>query len=149
MTALFLAYLGVMLMVTVSGIGSIIGTCIVGNATIGAIKKNSSVFGNGMILTALPGSQGLYGFVSYFMVSGFLKPDITMAQGIGILAAGIIVGGVCIFSSTKQAQVCANGIAALGNGHKVFGNTLILAAYPELYAILAVATVFLISTAIG
>ncbi len=148
MTALFLAYIGVFCMVGLGGLASVLGTCIAGNATIGAIKKNSAVFGNGMILTALPGSQGLYGFVSYFMIQGFLVESITMMQGIAILSAGLIMGVVAIFSSVKQGQVCANGIAALGNGHKVFGNTLILAAYPELYAILAVATVFLISTMI-
>lgn len=148
MTPILLAYIGVALMIGVSGIGSVIGTCIAGNATIGAIKKNSSVFGNGMILTALPGSQGLYGFVSYFMIKGFLVPEITVLQAVAIFGAGLIVAGVCLFSSMRQAQVCANGIAAISNGHKVFGNTLILAAYPELYAILSVATVFLISTAI-
>ena len=148
MTAILLAYIGVFLMIGVTGIGSIIGTCIAGNATIGAMKKNSAVFGNGMILTALPGSQGLYGFVGYFMIKDFLVPEITMLQAVAIFAGGLIMAGVCAYSSIRQAQVCANGIAAIGNGHKVFGNTLILAAYPELYAILAVATVFLISTSI-
>lgn len=148
MTPLLLAYLGTVLMVGVSGIGSILGTCIAGNATIGAVKKNSAIFGNAMILTALSGSQGLYGFVSYFMVRKFLVPAITMEQGIAILCAGMIMGLVALYSGLKQAQVCANGIAALGNGHNVFGNTLILAAYPELYAILGLAAVFLISSTI-
>lgn len=148
MTPLLLAYLGTVLMVGVSGIGSILGTCIAGNATIGAIKKNSAIFGNAMILTALSGSQGLYGFVSYFMVRKFLVATITLEQGIAILCAGMIMGLVALYSGLKQAQVCANGIAALGNGHNVFGNTLILAAYPELYAILGLAAVFLISSTI-
>lgn len=148
MTPLLLAYTGVILMVGLPCIASAIGTVMAGNATIGAMKKNNAVFGSGMILTALPGSNGLYGFVSYFMVRGFLTSAITMEQGIAIFAAGLIMGSIGIFSAIKQAQVCANGIAAIGNGHNVFGNTLILAAYPELYAILGVATVFLISSAI-
>ena len=44
--------------------------------------------------------------------------------------------------------MCANGISAIGNGHDVMGKTLILAAFPELYAILTVAAVFLISNAV-
>ena len=44
-----------------------------------------------------------------------------------------------------QGKVCANGIAAIGNGHDVMGKTLILAAFPELYAILTVAATFLIA----
>ena len=48
-----------------------------------------------------------------------------------------------------QGKVCANGIAAIGNGHDVMGKTLILAAFPELYAILTVAATFLISGIVG
>lgn len=149
MTPLLFAYLGVALMVGLGGIASSLGTGIVGSAAIGAIRKNSAVFGNGMILTALPGTQGLYGFVCYFIVRGLLTPEITAIQGIAIFAAGIIVGFVGVFSSVKQANICANGITAIGNGSNVFGNTLILAAYPELYAILTVATTFLINQAIS
>ena len=71
-----------------------------------------------------------------------------MLQAAAIFGAGIIMGIVALFSSYMQAKVCANGIAAIGNGHNVLGNTLILAAYPELYAILGVAAVYLISAAI-
>lgn len=148
MTPILLAYFGVACMVALSGIGSAYGTTIAGNATIGAIKKNSSVFGKSMVLSALPGSQGLYGFVGYFMVKDFLTPEITMTQACAILGGGLLLGFVGLLSAIRQGQVCANGIAALGNGHDVLGNTLILAAFPELYAILGIAGVFLISTAI-
>lgn len=148
MTPIILAYIGVALMVGMAGVGSSYGTTIAGNATIGAMKKNSSAFGNYMILAAMPGSQGLYGFVGYFMIKGFLTPEITLAQAAAIFGGGLIMGAVGLWSSIRQGQVCANGIAAIGNGNNVFGNTLILAAYPELYAILAVAAVFLISTSI-
>lgn len=149
MSPLLLAYLGVAFMVGMGGVASCLGTGIVGSATIGAMKKDSSVFGNGMILTALPGTQGLYGFVCYFIVKPLLVEAITMQQGIAIFAAGLIVGFVAVFSSVRQANICANGINAIANGNNVFGNTLILAAYPELYSILTVATTFLIATAIG
>lgn len=148
MTPILLAYFGVALMVGLAGVGSAYGVTISGNATIGALKKNSSAFGNYMILSAMPGSQGLYGFVGYFMVKGFLTPAITMDQAAAIFGAGLVMGLVGLFSSIRQGQTCANGIAAIGNGHNVFGNTLILAAFPELYAILAIAAVFLISTSI-
>jgi len=102
-----------------------------------------------MILSAMAASQGLYGFAGYFIVSGNLTMDITLLQAAGILGAGLIMGFVGLFSAIRQAGVCANGITAIGNGHNVFGNTLILAAFPELYAILAFASVFLINGAIG
>ena len=149
MSPILIAYIGVGLMVGLSGIGSSYGVTIAGNAAVGAMKKNSAAFGNYMILSAMAASQGLYGFAGYFIVSGHLTADITMLQAAGIFGAGLIMGFVGLLSSIRQAQLCANGITAIGNGNNVFGNTLILAAFPELYAILAFAAVFLINGAIG
>ena len=77
---LFIAYIGIAIMVGLSGIGSAYGVTIAGNAAIGALKKNDSAFGNFLVLTALPGTQGLYGFAGYFMfqtIFGILTPEIT------------------------------------------------------------------------
>ncbi len=56
---LVMAYVGLGLMVALSGVGSAIGVSIAGNATIGTIKKKESAFGQCMILSALAGTQGL------------------------------------------------------------------------------------------
>ena len=120
-------------------------------AAIGALKKNDGAFGNFLVLTALPGTQGLYGFAGYFMfqtIFGILTPGMTAIQAAAILGAGIALGLVALFSAIRQGQVCANGIAAIGQGHDVFSNTLILAVFPELYAIVALAATFLIGSAL-
>ena len=148
-TALILAYIGVASMVGLAGIASAVGTSICGQAAVGAMKKNSSAFGSYMILSALPGSQGLYGFVCFFMVQGLLTADITMLQAAAVFGAGVLVGIVNLAAAIYQGKVCANGIAAIGNGHDVMGKTLILGAFPELYAILTVAATFLISSAVA
>jgi V/A-type H+-transporting ATPase subunit K len=67
---------------------------------------------------------------------------------VAILIGGLVLAVVAGISSYMQSRVCANGIAAIGNGHDVMAKTLILGAFPELYAILGLATVFLISQAI-
>ena len=149
---LLLAYIGVALMIGLSGVGSSYGVTMTGNAAIGALKKDSSKFGNFLVLTALPGTQGLYGFAGYFMfqnIFGVLTPDITSIQAAAVLGGGLAMGLVGLLSAIRQGQVCANGIAAIGQGHDVFGNTLILAVFPELYAIVALAGVFLIGSAIA
>ena len=146
--ALILAYLGVVMMVGFAGIASAVGTAMCGQAAVGAMKKNPSAFGSYMILSALPGSQGLYGFVCFFMVQGFLTNP-SMLQAAAIFGAGLLVGIVNLFAAIYQAKVCSSGIVATGNGHDVMGKTLILAAFPELYAILTVAATFLISSLIG
>ena len=150
-TALILAYIGVALMVGLAGIASAVGTAICGQAAVGAMKKNGGAFGSYMVLSALPGSQGLYGFVCFFMVNNIyslLTDDITMLQGAAIFGIGILVGIVNLAASIYQGKVCANGIVAIGNGHNVMGKTLILAAFPELYAILTVAATFMIASSI-
>ncbi len=146
-TGIILAYLGIALMIGLSGVGSAIGVSMGGNATVGALKKNDKAFGSYMLLSAMPGTQGLYGFAGFFLVnaSGILTEDITMVQGMAILAAGIALGLVSLISAMRQGQICANGIASIGSGHDVFGKTLVLAVFPELYAIVAFAATFLIN----
>ena len=148
-TTLILAYLGVVLMVGVAGIASAVGTAICGQAAVGSMKKNGGAFGSYMILSALPGSQGLYGFVCFFMVQGLISADMSMLQAAAVFGAGLLVGIVNLAAAIYQAKVCANGIAAIGNGHDVMGKTLILAAFPELFAILTVAATFLISNSVA
>lgn len=149
---LLIAYSGIVIMIALSGIGSAYGVTIAGNAAIGSLKKDSSKFGNFLVLTALPGTQGLYGFAGYFMfqsIFSVLTPEISAIQSAAVLAGGLALGLIGLFSAIRQGQVCANGIAAIGQGHNVFGSTLILAVFPELYAIVALAGVFLIGTAVA
>lgn len=148
MEPILVAYVGVALMLFLTGVGSSYGVTIAGNASIGAMKKNIGAFGNYITLSAMPGSQGIYGFLGYFLFKPFLVDTITSFQAYAILGGGLVLGIVGLFSAIRQGQTAANGIAAIGNGHPVFGNTLILCAFPELYAILGVASVFLISTSI-
>lgn len=146
-----LAYTGLALMLVLAGIGSAIGVSMGGNATVGALKKNPDAFGNYMLLSALPGTQGLYGFAGFFVInaSGIITASMSMLQGVAILAAGVALGFVGLFSAIKQGSVTSNGIAAIGAGNDVFGYTMILAVFPELYAIIAFAATFLISNSIA
>lgn len=155
MTAIILAYIGLGLMVALAGIGSAIGVSIGGNATIGALKKNDEAFGSYMLLSALPGTQGLYGFAGFFVMNGTLTKQLAdgtrliqsldIYQGAAVFAAGIAMGVVGLLSGIKQGQVCANGIAGIGAGYDVFGKTMVLAVFPELYAIVAFAATFIIN----
>ncbi len=145
MQPIVLAYIGIGLMLGLAGIGSAYGVSITGNATVGALKKNPDKFGNFMVLSALPGTQGLYGFLGYFLMQGVLVSDMSWLAAAGVFGAGLALGFVGLFSSIRQGQVCANGIAGIGAGYDLFGKTLILAVFPELYAIVAVAATFLIS----
>ena len=142
--ALILGFIGVGLMVGLSGCGSAIGTAIGGSATVGALKRKEEDFANYLVLSALPGTQGLYGFAAFFVLKDVLTPEITMIQGTALLGAGIIMGSSGLISAIFQGKVCANGIAGIASGSDVFGKTMVLAVFPELYAIVGFAACFLI-----
>jgi len=134
-----LGYLGLALMLGLSFIGSALGTTIAGNAAEGALKKNADGATNYMVLSAMPASQGLYGFVAFFV---WLNKDFAV-DGLSLFAIGIAAGVTFLISAIRQGQVCANGIIGISQGHDVFTKTLIYAALPELYAILAFVASFM------
>ena len=126
-----LGYLGLGLVLALSGIGSAIGTTTAGNAAEGALKKKPEASGSYMVLSALPATQGIYGFVAFFMMLSKVAE-----AGAVVFGVGVSVGLVCMISAIRQGQACANGSGGVSQGHNVFTNTLIYAALPEFYAIL-------------
>ena len=138
-TITLLGYLGLAIMLGLSFIGSAFGTTIAGNAAEGALKKNADGATNYMVLSAMPASQGLYGFVAFFV---WIGKDFA-ADGLSLFAIGLAAGFTFFFSAIRQGQVCANGIIGISQGHDVFTKTLIYGALPELYAILAFVASFM------
>ena len=134
MLNLILGYLGIGLVLSLAGIGSAYGTTIAGNAAEGALKIKPEASGSYLVLSALPATQGIYGFVAFFMMLFKLKED--PASGLILFGVGLSVGLVCMLSAIRQGQVCANGIVGISQGHQVMTNTLIYGALPEFYAIL-------------
>lgn len=140
MLELILGYVGLGLMLGLACVGSAYGTTIAANAAEGALKKNPEKSSSYMILSAMPATQGLYGFVAFLM---WLEKDFA-ADGVKLFAVGAAVGLVCLFSAVRQGIVCANGIAGIAGGHDVQTNTMIYAALPEFYAILALVAALMI-----
>lgn len=145
MEPIILAYIGIGLMIGLCGIGSTYGVTIAGNAAVGALKKNPDAFGNYIVLSALPGTQGLYGFLGFFLFQGQLVEGMSWLAAAGVFGGCLALALTGLFTAFRQGQICANGIAGIGSGYDVFGKTLILAVFPELYAIVSVAAVFLIN----
>ncbi len=147
-----MSMVGLGMMVGMSGCGSAIGTSIGGAAVVGMLKKKPESFGVGMVLAGLPATQGLYGLVGFIVFRGALASigsSLTVMQGAVTLGAGIALGLATLISAIKQGEVCANGIAAVGGGHDVFGKTMILAAYPEFYAILSLIAAIMMRGLLG
>ena len=142
MLTVILGYVGLALMLCLAGIGSSIGTTIAGNAAEGALKKNPEKSSSYMILSAMPATQGLYGFVAFLVWPK--AAEAMMDKGLLYFAVGLACGIVFLFSAIRQGQVCANGIIGMSQGHDVQTHTMIYAALPEFYAILAFAATFFV-----
>ena len=103
-----------------------------------------------MVLQLLPGTQGLYGFVIGLFIMFRLTPEMTIAEGLYLLMAGLPVGFVGLRSALYQGQVAVAGInffsklniLAKNETHQTKG--IILAVMVETYAILAFAMSFLL-----
>jgi V/A-type H+-transporting ATPase subunit K len=132
-------------MVGLSGIGSAWGLTVCGNAVVGAMKKAPEKMGAYIGLSALPSSQGLYGFVAYMRMQSYLVDGISWPVAAGIFGAGLLVGFVGLISAYRQGDVCANGITSISAGHNALASTMVMAVFPEMYAILSLVVSILIA----
>jgi len=145
---IILAWIGIAILTGSSFVASALAVTICGKTVVGAMKKNPDGFGAYIVLTALPSTQGLYGFVAYIMLQQFLVPEVTWLQAWAILFTGIMVAVTGLYASLRQGEVCANGITAIGAGHNVLAATMVMAVFPELYSILALLVAILVSGSI-
>lgn len=132
-----LGIVGVGLMVGGGGAGSAMGLVISSSALMGLIKKRPDLYGVGLGLAMPPATQGLYGFVGFILYKNYITAGMSAFQAGVILAAGMGMFFSCLLSAIYQGKICADGIAATAQGKNVFGQTMMLAAFPEFYAILS------------
>ena len=136
----FLAVLGAALAVGLGGIGSAKGVGIAGEAAAGLIAEDPDKFGH-LILQALPGTQGIYGFLVGIMVMlncGFLggSAALTSSQGLYVLAACLPCALTGLVSGIHQGRVSAAGINVVAKRPNEVSKAMIYAAMVETYAIL-------------
>ena len=95
LVGLALGYLGIFLAV-MAAVGSAIGTGIAGEAASGVVTEEPTRFVPALVLQALPGTQGIYGFVVGFLLLGKLDVIDTVAHGWLFVLSGlpVFLGGV-------------------------------------------------------
>lgn len=142
----FWAYLGVAVAVMFAGMGSAHGVGLVGQASAGVVIEDPDKFGQLLVLQALPGTQGIYGFLIGFIVmlnTGMMGGGVNLDLGVGtyIFAACLPVGLVGLISGIHQGKVAAAGVNIVAKRPDQVAKAMVSAALVETYAILA----FLIS----
>ena len=146
-----LAYLGSALAVGLCCVGSAKGTGMTGEAATGVIAETPEQFSKCMILQVLPGTQGLYGIVAWFMVmlkigvfGGELAP-LTIEQGLAMFGACIPIALGGWLSAIAQGRVAAASINIVAKKPEESTKGIILCGIVEFYAILSLlATILMV-----
>jgi V/A-type H+-transporting ATPase subunit K len=139
---LFLAILGAALAVALAGTGSAKGIGIVGSAASGALSEDPKKFGKFILLVALPGTQGIYGFVMGFLTIqkiGLLTGSVvqlSMVQGLEVLFMNLPIAIAGLFSAIHQGKVCAGGVNLVSKQDTEMGKALVMGVLVEFYAVL-------------
>ena len=140
---LALAIAGAALAALLSGMGSARGVGMVGEAAAGLISEDPSKFTKVLILQILPGTQGLYGFITAIMVMIKIQllsgspVELTTTQGLQIFAACLPMAFVGYFSAIGQAKVAASGVSVVAKKPEQQSKAMVLSAMVETYAVLA------------
>jgi len=143
--------------VILTGIGSATGIGYTASASAGVMTEDPRGFGKYLILVALPGTQGIYGFVAAFMAvaklqllnlekAAYIAANMTTAQGLQIMYACLPIAFAGLVSAIHQGKVCTAGVALTAKQPTESGKALVFGVFVEFYAVLGlIITIFMLN----
>lgn len=134
------ALLGAAVAAVLGGIGSAIGITIASSTASGILSEDASKFGKLLPLAAMPGTQGIYGFIAAVLVFVFFDVlgggiDLAVVIGFKVFLACLPVAFLCLFSGIYQGMTCAAAAGIVAADQPA--PALIFPALVETYAVLA------------
>jgi len=151
---LMLAIIGAAIAAVIGGIGSSIGILIASSKGAGVLAEKPNLFGKILILTALPGSQGVYGLLIAILIllkaGVFEKTDqiLSMTGGYQLLGAGIIMAVAAISSAWLQGKSVAASMGAVARNEELAGKAIVMSVLIETYAIFGLLVALLIANSV-
>ena len=142
-SGLAIGLLGAGLAACLAGAGSGLGTGYAGQAGAGLVTEDPSKFGKVMILQVIPGTQGLYGLVVFFvaiMQMGLLDGtalNLSFVDGCRYFAACLPIGIGGLVTAASQGKVAAASVNLLAKNPDHWSKGMILCITVEFYAILS------------
>ena len=141
MEGIVFAILAASIATVLSGIGSAKGVGGAAQTAMGVLSEDSSMFGKMLVLTLLPDTQGLYGFIVGFLIlvnCGVLGGSIpTVMQGLAYLGASLAIGIGGMVSGFAQGRASVSGIAMSAKDDRNFSKAMVSVTLVEIYALLA------------
>lgn len=137
-----LVVLGGCLAVILPGIGSAKAVGRAGQACCGVITEDPEKYGKLLILQALPGTQGIYGLITWFILMGTTglmggTSNIDFVHGLLYFISVLPIAFVGFSSALAQGRAAESAVALVARRPEQQSKGLIMAAMVETYAILA------------
>lgn len=134
------ALFGAAMAAILGGIGSAIGITTAASLVSGVLSEDDTKFGQLLPLAAMPGTQGIYGFIAAVLVLVFFgllggNVDLDAMAGFAIFLACQPVGWLCLFSAVYQGRTAAASAGIIAADKRA--PALVFPALVETYAILA------------
>ncbi len=144
LTGLQWALLGAAVAVIGGGSGSAMGITYIANVAGGILTEMPDRFGPLLPLVVIPGTQGVYGFITGVLVVFVMKPGgeagwaaLPGSLGFQIFLACLPVAFVCFTSGAYQGLTAAGAAGMVAKRREEMGRALVLPALVETYAVLS------------
>ncbi len=149
-----LAIMGATFAAVLAGIGSSVGVSFAGTKGAGVLAEKPELFGKVLIITALPGSQGVYGLLIAILTLAKIGlftgiSNVPTEVGFQLLWAGILMGVAGLVSGWMQGKVAAGGIGAVARDGSLAGKAIVLSVIIETYAIFGLLIALLIVNSVN
>lgn len=138
------AIIGAAIVVILTGMGSAKGVSMVGDAGIAVVTEDPDKFGQVLLLQALPGTQGIYGLLTAFIVLnkigmiGGESVTVSLGAGIMLFLAVLPITIVGYGSAILQAKEAVAAVSLVAEKPEELAKGMVMAAMVETYAVLAV-----------
>ncbi len=141
-TGLGWAVVGAMLAVMFGGIGSAKGIRTAVSQAAGVLSEKPELFGKLLVLMAMPGTQGFYGFICAITIAmriGLIEStiNVTPIVGMGLFFTGLTMGVVLWKSAMWQGEAAAAAINLTAKRPEEGGRAILMPALVETYAVVA------------
>ena len=133
-----LAAIGAGVAIGFAGLGSGLGQGMAAAGSVGAVAEDNDMFARGIIFSALPETQAIYGFLVAILLlvfSGLLGGNatkLTLEAGIIAIGVGASIGFAGLGSGMGQGIAAASSVGAIV---EMFARGIIFSALPETQAI--------------
>ncbi|MDD3753978.1 MAG: V-type ATP synthase subunit K [Methanobacterium sp.] len=133
-----LAAIGAGMAVGFAGLGSGLGQGIAAAGSVGAVAEDEDMFARGIIFTALPETQAIYGFLIAILLMVFTimaNKALPVTTGLVAIGAGAAIGFAGLGSGMGQGITAASSVGAVVENEDMFARGIIFTALSETQAI--------------